>query len=220
MTDLKFIVTELNKLLKTDYNLISFDSLPIANLVQLLVDVLHDFGATTKVNYIALANAWKLVASDILSGQFVARICQNLPKKGVILIAIIVCILFRWPWWMVKLWPQFDVKESDPDFTKNRILEALNRIQYHRVEQNYAALARKILIGDKVEIYAIFQFIFTDSEKNRNAVYLSKWVRGLNYLCRNYRFFLLKTVANLEQNRSSISLVISDFLASLDTWSR
>lgn len=75
---------------------------------------------------------------------------------------------------MAKLWPQFDVKESDPDFTKNRILEALNRIQYHRVEQNYAALARKILIGDKVEIYAIFQFIFTDGEKNRNAVYLSK----------------------------------------------
>lgn len=49
MTDLKFIVTELNKLLKTDYNLISFDSLAIANLVQLLVDALHEFGATTKV---------------------------------------------------------------------------------------------------------------------------------------------------------------------------
>lgn len=66
MTDLKFIVTELNKLLKTDYNLISFDSLPIANLVQLLVDVLHDFGATTKVitNYIALQMRENLVASD------------------------------------------------------------------------------------------------------------------------------------------------------------
>lgn len=49
MADLKFIVTEINKLLKTDYNLISFDSLPIANLVQILVDVLADFGALTKV---------------------------------------------------------------------------------------------------------------------------------------------------------------------------
>lgn len=67
------------------------------------------------------------------------------------------------------------MKESDPDFTKNRILEALNRLQYHRVEQNYAALAKKILIGDKAEIYAILQFIFTDIEKNRNAVYLSKY---------------------------------------------
>lgn len=51
MADLKFIVTEVNKLIKTDYNLISFDSLPIANLVQILVDVLHDFGALTKVNW-------------------------------------------------------------------------------------------------------------------------------------------------------------------------
>lgn len=54
MADLKFIVIEINKLLKTDYNLISFDSLPIANLVQILVDVLHDFGALTKVMIVAL----------------------------------------------------------------------------------------------------------------------------------------------------------------------
>lgn len=66
------------------------------------------------------------------------------------------------------------MKESDPDFTKTRILDALNRIQYHRVEQNYASLARKLLIGDKNEIYNIFQYIFKDSEKNRNAVYLSR----------------------------------------------
>ncbi|XP_031617272.1 intraflagellar transport protein 81 homolog isoform X2 [Contarinia nasturtii] len=118
MTDLKFIVSEVNKLINTDYNMISFDALPIANLVQILVDVLHDFGALSK----------------------------------------------------------FDVKESDPDFTKTRILEALNRIQYHRVEQNYAALSRKLLIGDKNEIYNIFQYIFKDSEKNRNAVYLSKYL--------------------------------------------
>lgn len=49
MADLKFIVNEINKLIKTDYNLISLDSLPIANLVQILVDILHDFGALTKV---------------------------------------------------------------------------------------------------------------------------------------------------------------------------
>lgn len=56
MADLKFIVTEINKLMKTDYNLISFDSLPIANLVQILVDVLHEFGALTQVMV-----AWKLI---------------------------------------------------------------------------------------------------------------------------------------------------------------
>lgn len=49
MSDLKFIVTELNRQLKTEYNLISFDSLPIVNLVQLLVDLLHTFDALTKV---------------------------------------------------------------------------------------------------------------------------------------------------------------------------
>lgn len=69
---------------------------------------------------------------------------------------------------------QFDVENTDPDITKNLILEGLNRLQYHRVEQNYASLAKKILIGDKSEIYAILQFIFTDYEKNCNAVYLSK----------------------------------------------
>lgn len=49
MSDLKFIVAEVNKLINTDYNLISFDALPIVNLVQILVDVLHDFGALSKV---------------------------------------------------------------------------------------------------------------------------------------------------------------------------
>lgn len=49
MADLKFIVTELNKLINTDYNLISFDALPIANLMQIMVDVLHNFGALVKV---------------------------------------------------------------------------------------------------------------------------------------------------------------------------
>lgn len=52
MADLKFIVSEVNKLIKTDYNMISFDALPIANLVQILVDVLADFGALTKVKII------------------------------------------------------------------------------------------------------------------------------------------------------------------------
>lgn len=51
MADLKFIVSEVNKLISSDYNMISFDALPIANLVQILVDVLHDFGALSKVNY-------------------------------------------------------------------------------------------------------------------------------------------------------------------------
>lgn len=51
MADLKFIVSEVNKLINTDYNMISFDALPIANLVQILVDTLHDFGALSKVNY-------------------------------------------------------------------------------------------------------------------------------------------------------------------------
>lgn len=49
MADLKFIVAEINQLINTDYNLISFDALPIANLVQILIDVLHDFGALLKV---------------------------------------------------------------------------------------------------------------------------------------------------------------------------
>ncbi len=48
--DLKFIVAEINKILKTDYNLISFDSLSIENLLQILLDVLEKFGAaSTKV---------------------------------------------------------------------------------------------------------------------------------------------------------------------------
>lgn len=51
MADLKFIVSEVNKLIKTDYNMISFDALPIANLVQILVDVLADFGALQKVKF-------------------------------------------------------------------------------------------------------------------------------------------------------------------------
>lgn len=49
MANLKFIVTEINKFMGSDYNLISLDSMPIANLVQILVDVLNQLGALTKV---------------------------------------------------------------------------------------------------------------------------------------------------------------------------
>lgn len=48
--DLKTIVLEINKLLKTDYNLISFDSLTPESILQLLVDVLYTFQAILKVS--------------------------------------------------------------------------------------------------------------------------------------------------------------------------
>ncbi|XP_058060644.1 intraflagellar transport protein 81 homolog [Anopheles bellator] len=48
--DLKLIVVELNKLLETDYNLITFDSLSPESLLQVLVDVFHAFGAIEKLD--------------------------------------------------------------------------------------------------------------------------------------------------------------------------
>lgn len=46
MTDMKPIVAELNRRLHTDYNLITFDALGTEQLLQTLLDVLHDAGAT------------------------------------------------------------------------------------------------------------------------------------------------------------------------------
>lgn len=48
--NLKMIVQEVNALLGTDYNLISFDSLSSGLLLQCLVDVLAHFDACEKVN--------------------------------------------------------------------------------------------------------------------------------------------------------------------------
>ncbi|EAA03674.3 AGAP002293-PA [Anopheles gambiae str. PEST] len=48
--DLKLTVVELNKLLETDYNLITFDSLSPESLLQVLVDVFHAFGALDKLD--------------------------------------------------------------------------------------------------------------------------------------------------------------------------
>ncbi|XP_053682142.1 intraflagellar transport protein 81 homolog [Sabethes cyaneus] len=48
--DLKLIVVEVNKLLETDYNLITFDSLPAESLLQVLVDVFHAFGVIDKLD--------------------------------------------------------------------------------------------------------------------------------------------------------------------------
>lgn len=57
--DLKFIVAEINKILETDYNLISFDSLSIESLLQILLDVLEKFGAALKVQFLIY---WLLVS--------------------------------------------------------------------------------------------------------------------------------------------------------------
>ncbi|CAD7084672.1 unnamed protein product [Hermetia illucens] len=49
MTDeLKYIVTQINNTLNTEYNLISFDSMSGEGLLQVLVDILVHFNATTK----------------------------------------------------------------------------------------------------------------------------------------------------------------------------
>ncbi|XP_050081847.1 intraflagellar transport protein 81 homolog [Anopheles aquasalis] len=48
--DLKLIVIELNKLLGTEYNLITFDSLSAESLLQVLVDVFHAFDAIEKLD--------------------------------------------------------------------------------------------------------------------------------------------------------------------------
>jgi len=50
--NLKSIVQSLNKLLHTDYNIISFDSLSEESLLQLLLDVFLKFGViTVKVRF-------------------------------------------------------------------------------------------------------------------------------------------------------------------------
>lgn len=52
--NLKSIVQSLNKLLNTDYNIISFDSLSEESLLQLLLDVFLKYGIiTAKVNFSA-----------------------------------------------------------------------------------------------------------------------------------------------------------------------
>ncbi|XP_058460372.1 intraflagellar transport protein 81 homolog [Malaya genurostris] len=48
--DLKLIVIEVNKLLETDYNLITFDSLVPESLLQVLIDVFYAFGAISKLD--------------------------------------------------------------------------------------------------------------------------------------------------------------------------
>lgn len=50
MTDnVKFLVAEINRSLKKDYNLITFDALSVENLLQVFVDVLQSVGASVKV---------------------------------------------------------------------------------------------------------------------------------------------------------------------------
>ena len=46
--DLKLVVLEVNRLLETDYNLITFDSLAPESLLQVLVDVFQAFGAISE----------------------------------------------------------------------------------------------------------------------------------------------------------------------------
>lgn len=51
MTDnVKFLVAEINRMLKRDYNLITFDALSVESLLQVFVDVLQGVGASVKVN--------------------------------------------------------------------------------------------------------------------------------------------------------------------------
>lgn len=47
--NVRFIVAEVNKLLNTDYNMISFDSLPKNNLIQVCADCLTKLDALPKV---------------------------------------------------------------------------------------------------------------------------------------------------------------------------
>ncbi len=49
--NLKFIVQEVNNLLKTDYNLISFDSLPVESTLQVLVDIFATYDVQPKVGF-------------------------------------------------------------------------------------------------------------------------------------------------------------------------
>lgn len=51
MERLQFIVRELNKLLGTSYNLLSFDALGPANLLGVIGDVFHALGAGPKVSH-------------------------------------------------------------------------------------------------------------------------------------------------------------------------
>ena len=59
--NLKFIVQEVNKVLKTDYNLISFDSMSVESILQVLVDVFVQFEVQSKVLFKIDTNRYNLL---------------------------------------------------------------------------------------------------------------------------------------------------------------
>lgn len=64
--NIKFIVQEVNKLLGTDFNLISFDSLSPEALLQILVDVCSNIGSIDKVFFFGI--------------YFTPSVCNALPR--------------------------------------------------------------------------------------------------------------------------------------------
>ncbi|KXJ81112.1 intraflagellar transport protein 81 homolog [Aedes albopictus] len=122
--DLKLIVLEVNKLLETDYNLITFDSLSPESLLQVLCDVFHAFEAIDKL----------------------------------------------------------DVRETDPEDTNARVMDALRKIQYRPPGDidDPGAFRRGLVRGEKKLIHPILRWTFENRERVKKSSYLAKFLIPLD----------------------------------------
>lgn len=148
--NLKSIVQAVNKCLKTDFNLISFDSQSDESLLQVLLDVFHKFDIiTTKVRFFQFLNQNKFSIKSIANH----------------INSIIKLIFIR---------PQWDVKENDPEETNKTIMECLIKIQYTDDSMDIGALRRGLVTGDKKVLIPIFEWVFENEDLIDKLAYLAR----------------------------------------------
>ncbi|XP_063696260.1 intraflagellar transport protein 81 homolog [Culicoides brevitarsis] len=120
--NLKIIVQEVNSLLGTDYNLISFDSLSPELLLQCLVDVFAHFDACEK----------------------------------------------------------FEIKDTDPEESNRRIIDALRKIQYRPENVDLLNFKTLLVHGDKKVVHPILGWIVENKERVKKTTYLARFLIPLN----------------------------------------
>lgn len=145
MTDnVKFLVAEINRTLKKDYNLITFDALSVEMLLQVFVDLLQSVGASGKVK--------KRV------------ICKLIKKKKHI----------THPQYTVKDADPADTNRHILEILKKIQYRPSSSGTINTDNHDPAAFRRNLLQGDRKTIYPIFQFIFENTERIRNLTYLAQ----------------------------------------------
>lgn len=98
--------------------------------------------------------------------------------------------------WLKFVLFQFDIKDSDPEESNRRIMDALRKIQYRPENVDLLNFRTLLVHGDKKVVHPILAWVFENKERVKKTTYLAKYALNMAFFLYRFKFKYFKQISH------------------------